>query len=259
MICAEKKVCVVMAGNPYTESGDKFQIPDMLSNRADIYNLGDIIGDADEAFKLSYIENCLTSNSILQKLANKSQADVLTLVKLAQTGSKEGLTYEATHSAEEINDYVSVLKKLLVIQEVILRVNKEYIRSAAQAEEFRTEPAFKLQGSYRNMNKIADKVLPIMNDKELHVLINSHYENEAQTLTNGAEANLLKFKELTGQLTEKEKGRWEEIKSTFIKNRKLKGLGADNQVGQVVVSMESISVELEGIKNILQKNSFNKE
>ncbi|MEO1253938.1 MAG: DNA repair ATPase, partial [Bacteroidota bacterium] len=27
-----KKVCVVMAGNPYTESGDKFQIPDMLSN-----------------------------------------------------------------------------------------------------------------------------------------------------------------------------------------------------------------------------------
>ena len=39
-----KKVCVVMAGNPYTESGDKFQIPDMLANRADIYNLGDILG-----------------------------------------------------------------------------------------------------------------------------------------------------------------------------------------------------------------------
>ena len=56
-----KKVCVVMAGNPYTESGDKFQIPDMLSNRADIYNLGDVIGDTQEAFKLSYIENSLTS------------------------------------------------------------------------------------------------------------------------------------------------------------------------------------------------------
>lgn len=50
-----KKVCVVMAGNPYTESGDKFQIPDMLSNRADIYNLGDVIGDSGDAFKLSYI------------------------------------------------------------------------------------------------------------------------------------------------------------------------------------------------------------
>ena len=34
-----------MAGNPYTESGDKFQIPDMLANRADTYNLGDVIGD----------------------------------------------------------------------------------------------------------------------------------------------------------------------------------------------------------------------
>ena len=39
-----KKVAVVMAGNPYTESGERFQIPDMLANRADTYNLGDIIG-----------------------------------------------------------------------------------------------------------------------------------------------------------------------------------------------------------------------
>ena len=34
-----------MAGNPYTESGEKFQIPDMLASRADTYNLGDVIGD----------------------------------------------------------------------------------------------------------------------------------------------------------------------------------------------------------------------
>lgn len=33
-----KKFCVVMAGNPYTESGEVFKIPDMLANRADIYN-----------------------------------------------------------------------------------------------------------------------------------------------------------------------------------------------------------------------------
>ena len=56
-------MCVVMAGNPYTESGEKFRIPDMLANRADIYNLGDIIGDSQEVFKLSYIENSLTSNA----------------------------------------------------------------------------------------------------------------------------------------------------------------------------------------------------
>jgi hypothetical protein len=39
-----KKFCVVMAGNPYTESGEAFKIPDMLANRADTYNLGDILG-----------------------------------------------------------------------------------------------------------------------------------------------------------------------------------------------------------------------
>jgi hypothetical protein len=41
-----KKFCVVMAGNPYTETGASFRIPDMLANRADTYNLGDILGAA---------------------------------------------------------------------------------------------------------------------------------------------------------------------------------------------------------------------
>ena len=47
----DKKFCIIMAGNPYTESGDKFRIPDMLANRADIYNLGDVIGDSADLFK----------------------------------------------------------------------------------------------------------------------------------------------------------------------------------------------------------------
>ena len=47
-----KKFCVVMAGNPYTESGEKFTIPDMLANRADTYNLGDILGGKEEQFAL---------------------------------------------------------------------------------------------------------------------------------------------------------------------------------------------------------------
>jgi hypothetical protein len=33
------RVAVVMAGNPYTDSGHRFSIPDMLANRADIYHL----------------------------------------------------------------------------------------------------------------------------------------------------------------------------------------------------------------------------
>ena len=58
-----KRFAVCMAGNPYTESGEAFQIPDMLANRADTYNLGDILEGQDAVFALSYIENSLTSNA----------------------------------------------------------------------------------------------------------------------------------------------------------------------------------------------------
>jgi hypothetical protein len=64
-----RKVAVVMAGNPYTEVGGKFQVPDMLANRADTYNLGDILGGHQEVFKDSYIENSLTSNATLARIA----------------------------------------------------------------------------------------------------------------------------------------------------------------------------------------------
>lgn len=248
-----KKVCVVMAGNPYTESGDKFRIPDMLSNRADIYNIGDIIGDSDQEFKLSYIENSLTSNPVLSKLASKSQNDLYTLIQIAQTGKKDGLDFESNHSPEEINEYVNVLKKILTVRDIILKVNTEYIASAGQADEYRTEPPFKLQGSYRDMNKIGEKVLPVMNDKEIETLMLSHYQNEAQTLTTGAEANMLKFKELYGVITAEETARWEEIKESFRRNNKLKGMGANQQTANVILQMEEIAKGLLGIKDAIGK------
>jgi len=249
-----KKVCVVMAGNPYTESGEKFKIPDMLANRADIYNIGDIIGGSDEEFKMSYIENSLTSNPILNKLATKSQKDLYTLISIAQTGRKDGLEFESAHTPEEVNEYVNVLKKLIAARDVILKVNLEYIASAAQADEYRTEPPFKLQGSYRDMNKISEKILPVMNDQELETLLQSHYRNEAQTLTSGAEANILKFKELYGVITEEEKARWKELKETFVRNNKLKGMGDNNQTAHVLVQMEEIAKGVQGIKEEIGRN-----
>ena len=44
-------------------------IPDMLANRADTYNLGDILEGKDQLFALSYLENALTSNPVLAPLA----------------------------------------------------------------------------------------------------------------------------------------------------------------------------------------------
>ena len=242
-----KKVAIVMAGNPYTESGDKFQIPDMLSNRADIYNLGDITGGKGDVFELSYIENSLTSNTVLQRLAAKSFDDVYSFVKIAETGSQEGIEFEGNHSGQEIKEYTSLLEKVLIVRNTLTKVNAQYIYSAGQEEKYRTEPSFKLQGSYRDMNKIVEKLVPIMNEKELQTIIMSHYENESQTLTTGAEANILKFKELQGILTEEDAKRWEEIKSVFMKAQKMSGLGENNQTAQVLIQMEDMTKSLSAI------------
>jgi hypothetical protein len=246
-----RKVAVVMAGNPYTESGEKFQIPDMLASRADTYNLGDVIGDSLDSFELSYLENCLTSNPTLGRLNSRSQNDVYTIIKMAEREENQGLSLEGSYSIEEVNEFVSVMKKLLVARDVILKVNREYIDSAAQADEYRTEPAFKLQGSYRDMNKIAEQLAPIMNDEELDVLINSHYQNQAQTLTSGAQANLLKLQELMGKLVGDDLQRWEDICRTFKRNLLLGAANDDSQIGQVIAQLTTFSEGLNDIRKTL--------
>ena len=248
-----RKVCVIMAGNPYTESGEKFQIPDMLANRADIYNLGEIIGDTREAFEMSYLENCLTSNPVLGKMASRSQKDVYNVIRIAQTGSQEGVEFEANYSMEEVSEMVSTMKKLMRVRDVVLQVNREYIHSAAQADDYRTEPPFKLQGSYRNMNRIAEKVLPIMNDQELESLIRSSYENDAQTLTSDAEANLLKLYEMCGWMDQQQAARWKDIKKAFVKNVKLRGVGSDDQFGQVVMQLQGFADGLDEIRETISE------
>ncbi|MEM7374288.1 MAG: DNA repair ATPase [Bacteroidota bacterium] len=244
-----KRVAVVMAGNPYTESGDKFRIPDMLSNRADTYNLGDILGDNDEVFRLSYLENALTSNPVLHRLSTRSQKDIYTLIQMAETGQREGQEFDSNFSQEELQEYLDVLRKMLKIRDVILAVNLNYISSAAQADEYRTEPPFLLQGSYRNMNRLAEKVMPIMNEKELETLIVSHYESEAQTLTSGAEANLLKFKQLNKFANRADKTRWKEICQMFLQQ---KSLNAD-RMAQLVQEMGIFSDGLIQIKEVLER------
>ena len=247
-----KKFCVIMAGNPYTESGDRFQIPDMLANRADIYNLGDIIGDTEHLFKLSLIENSLTSNPILHQLSSKYFEDIYTLIDRVENNMQE-TTLKGNHTKQEVQDYISVLEKVIIVRNTILKVNKNYIKSAAMDDSYRTEPSFKLQGSYRDMNKLVAKVVPIMNNKELNSLLLSHYESESQTLTSSAEANLLKYKELISSLTTEEQERWENIKTIFVKNNKLKGFGDKSEMVQVLNQMMAFTENLEGIKNVLQE------
>lgn len=245
-----KKVAIVMAGNPYTESGEKFRIPDMLSNRADIYNLGDMLRANEEAFKLSYIENSLTSNPVLTKLSSRSQKDLYGLIEMAEGADREAVTFESTYSVDELEEYIAVLKKLFVVRDIVLKVNMEYIYSAAQADAYRNEPSFKLQGSYRNMNRIAEKIVAIMNEEELALEVLASYENDSQTLTTGAEANMLKWKELVGVLDDDEAKRWTEIKEIFVKNKLVKG---DDKLGQGVMALGELTDNLGMIKDILAK------
>lgn len=247
-----RRFAVVMAGNPYTESGDRFQIPDMLANRADIYNLGDIIGDSATAFKLSYLENTLTSNPTLAQLAGKSMKDVHTLLQSVETGQIEGLEYEGNHSAQELADYRKVFQLLLRVRDVVLTVNQAYIRSAAMADAYRTEPSFKLQGSYRNMNKLAEKIAPIMNESELRTLLLAHYEGEVQTLTADAESNFLKLKELLGWLSPEEAERWSSIKAAFQKKQRFGGADGSDRMAQVIAQMDAFSEGLLGIQRALE-------
>ncbi|MEO0728489.1 MAG: AAA family ATPase, partial [Bacteroidota bacterium] len=249
-----RKVAVVMAGNPYTESGARFQIPDMLANRADIYNLGDIIGDSAKAFKLSYLENSLTSNPSLAPLAMKARQDLYAMIQGVETAQLDNIELEGNYSAEELKEHINVLTKLLYVRDVVLRVNKAYIQSAATSDAYRTEPAFKLQGSYRNMNKLAEKVSPIMNDQELNTQILAHYEGEVQTLTADAEANFLKLKELLGLMSKKERARWTEIKETFNKNKLFASEDGTDRMAQILAQLDSFNEGLRGIQGAL-KNS----
>src|SRR5690606_21866467 len=171
-----KRFAVGRAGNPDTEDGKRFRVPDRLANRADVWNLGDVLSGRDDVFALSYVENALTSNPVLAPLSTRDRGDVRLLVRLAR--GEEGVRPEQMshpYSKVELEQILSVLRTLLRVQEVVLAVNRAYIASAAQSDAARTEPPFLLQGSYRNMNAIAERIVPVMNDAEVEALIDDHY------------------------------------------------------------------------------------
>ncbi|MCW8310332.1 DNA repair ATPase [Sphingobacterium sp. InxBP1] len=244
-----KRFCIVMAGNPYTESGSKFQIPDMLANRADVYNLGDVIGDTEALFNLSLIENAAIENSYLEKIASKSFNDFYALINYAQSVMEQLPDLEGNYLKQDIDDFVAVVKHVLKIRNVVIKVNQNYIQSAAMQDNYRTEPPFKLQGSYRNMSKLVAQVVPMMNDREIDQLLLAHYESESQTLTADTESNLLKLKELAGLLNPVELERWETIKEIFRKNNKHGGLAKDDKVfGQLLDFNENLEGIIQAIR-----------
>ncbi len=245
-----KKFCVVMAGNPYTESGERFRIPDMLANRADTYNLGDILGGKQDLFALSYLENALSANAVTAPLLTRSTADLHRVLAMAQGGPISVNEMEHGYSAAELNEIVEVTRRFAFVQKTLLTVNQEYIKSASQDDRFRTEPPFKLQGSYRNMGKLAEKIVSAMTDAELEALLDAHYSSESQTLTSAAEQNILKLYELRGRLSAEQKTRWDEIKRGF-KRVQVQGGSEDDPVVRVTGSIAALGQELGELKDVV--------
>ncbi len=222
-----KRFAIVMAGNPYTESGEMFKIPDMLANRADIYNLGDVLSGKEDAFALSYIENALVSHPALHLLSTRDPQDTYQLIRMAQGEPIPASDLKHVYSQQEITEICALLQRLFKVRDALLKVNQAYIASASQDDHFRTEPAFKLQGSYRNMSKLTPKISALMHDDELDLLLRDHYRGEAQTLTVGAEENLLKLAHLLGQPQPEEQARWQDLLHEFGRLRKQGGADAD--------------------------------
>ncbi|MCP5473885.1 MAG: DNA repair ATPase [Rhodanobacteraceae bacterium] len=217
-----KRFALVMAGNPYTETGEMFRIPDMLANRADVYNLGDVLSGREALFADSYIENALTANPLSAPLAERPRAEIQTVLRIAR-GDDELLPSGLPGGVE----LVELVKRMLSVRDVLGRVNASYVASAAQDDSYRTEPPFKLQGSYRNMVKLAAQLSPLMTEAELDALIRDHYRGEAQTLGARAEENLLKLAQLIGHPSAEEATRWQQLVDNFQRLMKQGGKEAD--------------------------------
>jgi hypothetical protein len=232
-----KRFALVMAGNPYTESGEVFRIPDMLANRADVYNLGDVLSGREALFADSYLENCLSANPITASLGTLDHKDKLACIRIASG-------QEATLPNDVSLESIEVLKRMVATRNVLSKVNAAYVASAAQDDAFRTEPPFKLQGSYRNMVKLTAQLSALMTDRELDQLIRDHYRGEAQTLGARAEENLLKLAMLIGQASDEENARWENLVENFRVIQKQGGKNSDGST-KIASLLADIAVQLE--------------
>lgn len=232
-----KRFAIVMAGNPYTESGEVFRIPDMLANRADVYNLGDVLSGREALFADSYVENCLSAHPQTALIAERGREVILACMRAAAGG-------EAELPADIPLEAIEVLKRMLSVRTVLSKVNAAYVGSAAQDDAYRTEPPFKLQGSYRNMVKLSAQLSALMSPAELDALIRDHYRGEAQTLGARAEENLLKLATLIGQPTAEESARWQQLCDNY---RALQKQGGKNSDGSTKIAnlLSDIALQLE--------------
>lgn len=211
-----RRFAVVMAGNPYSTGGVRFDLPDMLVNRADVHNLGDVADEHADDFALSYLENSVTACADLAPFAARLVDDVEAVLAMARgrrATSSDGLAHR--WDGADLAQVVRLVGLLDRAQETVMAVNAAYVASAAMNDADRVAPPFLLQGSYRNMARIASRVVAAMRPEELDAVVHDHYQSEAQTLTDRAEQNLLALGAMRDRLDPDQIARWDAIRSRW--------------------------------------------
>ncbi len=96
------------------------------------------------------------------------------------------------------------------------------------------------------MAKLAERVVPVMDEAELRRLLLDHYRQEAQTLTTGAEANLLKLKQLLGAMDADDTKRWADITRIYTRRQELDG--KDDPASIAALQLAKINERLDGLR-----------
>ncbi len=151
---AGRRFAMVMAGNPYTGSGERFELPDMLANRSDVYNLGDVVAGRADLFARSYLEVAAGSNPTLAPVVLGDRSDLDVFLRATQGEPVEARALSRPFPAADVRAITAALGHLVHVRDRLLLVNAAYIRSATLDDGLRGEPPFLLQGSYRNMAKL---------------------------------------------------------------------------------------------------------
>lgn len=234
-----RRFVMAMAGNPYTGSGQEFRIPDMLANRADVHNLGDVATAHGEAFAQSYIENACSVNDVLAPVIGRGRAELEALLDAA-LGSPlrpEGLVHR--YAPTELSAVTGTLANLVRARDALLRVNAAYIASATVDDALRGEPPFLLQGSYRNMARLAGRLVAAMTPEEVDVAVLDHYRAESQTLAASAGWNLAKLPIVLGRASPEDEQRVDELRSQWRESN----VGSD-PLAVIAASLRGIESEM---------------
>jgi hypothetical protein len=234
-----RRFVMVMAGNPYTSSGTDFRIPDMLANRADVHNLGDVAGTHEAAFAQSYIENACGVNEVLAPVIGRGRQELEALLAVALGGTLRSESLQHHYSPTELAAVTKTLAHVVRARDALLKVNNAYIESATVDDALRGEPAFLLQGSYRNMARLAGRIVAAMNPDEVDAAVREHYQSEAQTLASAAGWNLAKLPLILGTASEADRTRVDELRAQWREAN----VGAD-PLSVIAASLRNIEAEM---------------